>query len=346
MEWGDKENRIAVIALHKVGMEPNAIFKTLHTLGISKMFVYRAINRYNETSSVCDRKRSGRPRSVRTKKVVKAVRERIRRNPVRKQKILSREMKIAPRTMSRILKDDLGLAAYKRRTGHFLTDNLKKNRVVKSKQLLKRYAKGGHRKILFTDEKIFTIKQHSNKQNDRIYAQSSKEASQLVDRVQRGHYPTSVMVWWGVSYEAVTEPYFCEKGIKTSAQVYQDTILEKVVKPLNITMFNIHVWSFQQDSAPGHKARSTQSWLEANVLDFIRAEDWPSSSPDLNPLDYDLWSILESTACSKRHDNLESLKQTIRLAVKNFPMERVRASIDNWPQRLKDCIAANGDHFE
>jgi hypothetical protein len=23
-------------------------------------------------------------------------------------------------------------------------------------------------------------------------------------------------------------------------------------------------------------------------------------------------------------------------------MERVRASIDNWPQRLKDCIAANG----
>ncbi|XP_026325277.1 uncharacterized protein LOC113234191 [Hyposmocoma kahamanoa] len=168
-------------------------------------------------------------------------------------------MEIAPRTMSRILKDDLGLAAYKRRTGHFSTDNLKKNRVVKSKQLLKRYAKGGHRKILFTDEKIFTIEQHFNKQNDRIYAQSSKEASQLVDRVQRGHYPTSVMVWWGVSYEGVTEPYFCEKGIKTSAQVYQDTILEKVVKPLNITMFNNQVWSFQQDSAPGHKARSTQS---------------------------------------------------------------------------------------
>ncbi|KAG6450211.1 hypothetical protein O3G_MSEX006429 [Manduca sexta] len=154
------------------------------------------------------------------------------------------------------------------------------------------------------------------------------------------------MVWWGVSYEGVTEPYFCEKGIKTSAQVYQDTILEKVVKPLNITMFNNQVWSFQQDSAPGHKARSTQSWLESNASDFIRAEDWPSSSPDLNPLDYDLWSVLESTACSKRHDNLESLKQSIRLAVKNFPMERVRASIDNWPHRLKDCIAANGDHFE
>ncbi|KAJ0178255.1 hypothetical protein K1T71_006078 [Dendrolimus kikuchii] len=28
-----------------------------------------------------------------------------------------------------------------------------------------------------------------------------------------------MMVWWGVRYEEVTEPYFCEKGIKTSAQV-------------------------------------------------------------------------------------------------------------------------------
>ena len=64
--------------------------------------------------------------------MIKTVRERIRRNPVQKQKILSREMKIAFRTMSRILKDDLGFAAHKKRTGHFLIDNLKKYRMVKS----------------------------------------------------------------------------------------------------------------------------------------------------------------------------------------------------------------------
>ena len=36
--------------------------------------------------------------------------------------------------MSHILKDNLGLGAYKRRSGHFLTDNLKKNRNIISKQ--------------------------------------------------------------------------------------------------------------------------------------------------------------------------------------------------------------------
>ena len=87
------------------------------------MFVYRAIDRYNEASA-CGRKRPNRPRSVRTKKAIKAVSEKIRRNPDWKQKILPPE---------RIWKDDLKLAAYKRCTGQFLTDNnFKKNRLVKS----------------------------------------------------------------------------------------------------------------------------------------------------------------------------------------------------------------------
>lgn len=59
-----------------------------------------------------------------------------------------------------------------------------------------------------------------------------------------------------------------------------------------------------------HSARlytdlSQQSWLETKVSDLIRAEDWPSSNPDLNPPDHDLWSVLVSKACSIRHDDLK-----------------------------------------
>lgn len=59
---------------------------------------------------------------------------------------------------------------------HFLTDNLIKNRVVKSKQLLKCQAKEVHRKNLFTDEIFLRIEHYFNIQNDRIFAESSKEA--------------------------------------------------------------------------------------------------------------------------------------------------------------------------
>ena len=61
-------------------------------------------------------KKSGRPRVVRTPQIINAVRSRIDRNSVRKQKIMAQEMDIAPRNMSRIIKQDLGLGAFKRQT--------------------------------------------------------------------------------------------------------------------------------------------------------------------------------------------------------------------------------------
>jgi hypothetical protein len=44
-------------------------------------------------------------------------------------------------------------------------------------------------------------------------------------------------------------------------------------------------WCFQQDSAPGHKTNETKKWSE-KCPDFISRDEWPSNSPDLNPMDY------------------------------------------------------------
>jgi len=60
-------------------------------------------------------------------------------------------------------------------------------------------------------------------------------------------------------------------------------------------------WTFQQDSAPAYKAKTTQRWLEVNLPEFIAAKNWPSGRPNLNPLDYRMWSILKEKACSKLH---------------------------------------------
>lgn len=346
MEWTDKENRVAVIALHKCKIERGEIFRLLKPLGITRRFVYRAVKLFEDTGDVKDRQRSGRPRTVRTPETIKAVKARIMRNPLRKQKIMAREMHVNAKSMSRIIKKDLGLGAYKRRTGHLLTVALKENRVKKCKRLLAEYADGGYKKILFTDEKIFTVQEKFNRQNDRVYARSSLEASQAIPRVERGHHPASVMVWWGVAYDGTLDLHFCEKGVKTSAKVYQQTVLKRIVKPLNQTMFQNQHWVFQQDSAPAHKARTTQAWLERHVPAFLSPDDWPSGSPDLSPLDYKLWTVLEDMVCHRRYNNIESLKSALVEAVNNFPLYELRAAIDDWPKRLKACVKAKGGHFE
>ncbi len=79
----------------------------------------------------------------------------------------------------------------------------------------------------------------------------------------------------------------------------------------------------QQDFAPSHGARATRDWLERNMPDFIRKEEWPSGNPDLNPLDYNIFWELEQMACQKRHPNVESLKCALMKAVAEFLMARI-----------------------
>jgi inhibitor of nuclear factor kappa-B kinase subunit alpha len=66
------------------------------------------------------------------------------------------------------------------------------------------------------------------------------------------------MVWLGASHQGVTPLHFCEKGVKTGARMYQEDVLQGVVKPLNMTVFSGQKWVFQQDPAPAHKAKTTR----------------------------------------------------------------------------------------
>ena len=53
---------------------------------------------------------------------------------------------------------------------------------------------------------------------------------------------------------------------------------------------------FQQDSAPGHRAmqRHNRNAKKRNTRsDFVPPTLWPPNSPDLNPVDYKLWKVMQ-----------------------------------------------------
>ena len=127
-------------------------------------------------------------------------------------------------------------------------------------------------------------------------------------RIQRDQRPTSVMIWWGVAYDATTKLHFCEKGVNTSPKVYENSVLEPVVTPLNNTLFSNEHWSFKRDLAPTRKANSTKVWLQGifqtSLLQVIPS-NWVFSSSDLNPMDsksgqyFKVWSVRRGTSISK-----------------------------------------------
>jgi len=70
-------------------------------------------------------------------------------------------------------------------------------------------------------------------------------------------------------------------------------------------------FEFLQDSVPSHRAKVTQQFLRHKTPDFIAADEWASYSPDVNPLDYCIWDILQDLVYEGRRlpfANLEDFK--------------------------------------
>ena len=65
-----------------------------------------------------------------------------------------------------------------------------------------------------------------------------------------------------------------------------------------------------------------------------RHENKPNS-PDLNLLDYSIWSILEQKACAKPHKTVESLKRALIKAWNEISVETLAKIVDDFPKRLK-----------
>uniref|UniRef100_A0A914EH43 Transposase n=1 Tax=Acrobeloides nanus TaxID=290746 RepID=A0A914EH43_9BILA len=80
--------------------------------------------------------------------------------------------------------------------------------------------------------------------------------------------------------------------------------------------------------------------------DRQRSGVWPPNSPDLNVINYSIWSILEAEACSKPRQLIEALKKSLVKAWNAIPQYIIDKAVDDFPKRLKKCIEVGGDHFE
>ena len=118
--------------------------------------------------------------------------------------------------------------------------------------------------------------------------------------------------------------------------------MEDALLPWANSHFTRRPWTFQQNPAPAHKAKVVQAWCKNELPDFIPEEEWPASSPDLNPLDYILWSHLGSKACATPHSNLDSLKAALIREWDEIDDALLRPVIDAFPKRLRAVVRAKG----
>ena len=154
------------------------------------------------------------------------------------------------------------------------------------------------------------------------------------------------MVWGGISANSRTNLIFVPSGVKINPKTYRDLILETEVKSAGHKLFRNSNWIFQQDGAPAHTANVTQQWFRDKKIEFISKEEWPPSSPDLNPMDYSVWSILEEKACAKSHLNIDSLKASLQREWLKIPQDHFRRAVSQFRTRLQAVVTKKGGYIE
>ncbi|KAF2885609.1 hypothetical protein ILUMI_20551 [Ignelater luminosus] len=117
------------------GYDQATICREVRKLNINKMLVYRTYIRYVETGNVKIKKKTGRPRTVKTPKLIKKVRESLQRNCARSCRKLAKTYRVSRQVMQRILKDDLRMTAYKKIKIHEITDAQRKKQYERTREL-------------------------------------------------------------------------------------------------------------------------------------------------------------------------------------------------------------------
>ena len=165
-------------------------------------------------------------------------------------------------------------------------------------------------------------------------------------RVMKTKFLATVMVFGVVSSEGhIMQRHICEVGLKVNTKVYLD-VLKSVVIPWCNPVAGGRPWVWQQDSAPAHKSKETQACLQKECYDFVPFSHWTPSSPDLNPLDYFVWSYVENITNMTSHNTKASLIAALCRVFSELPPALVEKAWSLFRIPIEAVIKAEGGYIE
>ena len=94
-------------------------------------------------------------------------------------------------------------------------------------------------------------------------------------------------------------------------------------------------------------ARVLSPYITYFTPDFIPPSLWPPNSPDLNPVDYAIWRIMQERVYNKgKIASVEELRQRIVDERERLHQRIIDGAVKEWQKRLRTCAAAEGGQFE
>jgi transposase len=287
--------------------------------------IYDNIKKIKKKGTVDHARGNGRPKKI-AGSTSKAIGQFIRRDTSISTRTLAAKVsnfgvEVSYVTISRHLAA-LGYSKALPKATPMLTTIQKQNRV----EWARRHLNDDWSTTLFSDETAFQLFRNT------------------VERWYKGARPvrptpknrTKIFAWGGFSAKGKTS-LFCFQRIM-NAQFYVE-ILQRHLPEANRMLGSN--WRFQQDNDPKHTSRLAQEFLRENVPSTM---DWPSNSPDLNPIE-NLWNIVKRVVEKRLPKNLGELEIFMGEAWGEISEETLINLVESMPRRCELVIESNGERI-
>ena len=351
--WAEK--RIAIAALIEAGKTNNAIAADLKC---SRSLVLKVKRRLAAGKDLQPSPRKAK-KPVLTSRVVGGLKKRIKAAPTKSLCRVAKEANVSRESVRRVVRG-AGWRSLRKVKVPLISSQGRQTRIERANGLINALKSAAPGKIVFfSDEKTFVVDPAFNPQNDRWirFDDAENDAGDLRGPtgkfLPRSKHPAGAMLLAAVASTGErSPPIWFPEGFRLGADDY----IEALKKTLIPWMRRVAVsrgsaakpapFIFQQDSAPAHRAKKTLAFLEEEKISFWKPTQWPPNSPDLNPMDYAIWSMVVQGAGDGRPSSVPAMKRKINAAWRAMDPEKIRAACRSFRPRLSRCIEEKGSFFD
>ena len=309
--------------------------KHLSTEPPTELTIQRVVNKFEDTGSVNERERTGRPRSVLSNEKVQEVKNLLENNPQLSIRAGCLEAEISRASFQRAIMES-GFRPFRPHHVVELSDDDLDRREEFCSTFLAMIEQNPALldKIIWSDESKFMLSGVINRHNCIYWAYSNPHQTIPVSNSCLG-----VMVWCGITSSGIIGPYFFDQNVTAESYL---AMLKDFLWPQVKTRRML----FQQDGASAHYAAVVRNWLDEKFPNrWIGRRgpiEWPARSPDLSPPDFFLWGYLKDIVYRDRPATIQQLRDRITQACAEIPVEVCQKACRSVLERFKACRDAGG----
>lgn len=154
------------------------------------------------------------------------------------------------------------------------------------------------------------------------------------------HGGGSILIWGCFCWDG--PGYICQIEGKMTALDYQGILGSDLLDSIRYYGQQVDQVVFQHDNDPKHTAQSTKIWMEDHNINVL---EWPSQSPDLNPIEHIWWELKHRlNGYATMPKNNDELWSRVVEVWDTIDKEVCMKLIESMPARINAVLRAQGGY--